>query len=449
MVGRTARIASLGFALSLVTASCASSRTTSATAPPLAASAPAATEVRGADAAFAHMHASLEERVDAGEVAGAVVLLARGDSILYRDAVGYSDMATREPMRTDALFRIGSMTKPVTSVAIMMLIEEGRLRLSDPISTYLPEFSDPSVLVVSAADSAISIVPAEREITVQDLLTHRSGISYGFIDAGPVGDLYRRHGVHDGIGPTRLTLAENVRRLAAQPLGFHPGQRHGYGLNLDVAGRLVEVVSGQRLSDFLRERIFGPLGMHDTWFYVPDEELSRLATPYTWTSELGLQVMADSTQLGDLLIGGVGYRGSSVYLSGGAGLISTADDYMRFLQMMLGGGSLDGTRILSPETVALMTRSYTEDLSPPPMGARLGMGIGFVVVTSPATERQPESMGSYTQPGIYGTTFWVDPHQELIGIVMIQRHPFWEATIDDVFKTLAYRAVADSPALRR
>lgn len=394
-------------------------------------------------ARLAEMRTALQERVDSGEVAGAVVALARRGALVYRDSVGFADLDMRLPLRTDALFRIGSMTKPVTSVGVMMLVDDGLITLDDPVSRYLPGFRNPRVLVVAQQDSSITTVPAQREITIRDLLTHRSGITYGFYDDGPVADLYREHGVADGIGPTSISLAENVRRLAAQPLRFQPGSEHWYGLNVDLLGRLVEVVAGTPFATFLEQRLFAPLGMNDTHFHVPDDKLARLATPYQWTRARGLQVMADSAWIGNLLIGGRGYHGSAVYHSGGAGLISTADDYLRFLQMLLGNGTLDGARILRPETVALMTRSHTDDLATTQLGPGAGMGLGFVVTTAPQSG-DPGSAGSYTQPGIYGTTFWVDPKEELIGIVMVQRYPIGASlTIDDVFRMLAYRALRD------
>jgi CubicO group peptidase (beta-lactamase class C family) len=387
--------------------------------------------------------------VERGEIAGVVTVVARNGKVVAIDSAGFADLETRTPIRSTTIFRIASMTKPVTSVAVMMLVEDGRLLLSEPVSKYLPAFRNMRIASVAAGDSgragAVSYGPARRPITVRDLLTHRSGISYGFIDAGPVGDAYRQAGVTDGISGVDITLSENVERLAAQPLTFEPGTKFGYGLSIDVLGRLIEVVSGQPLDVFFRERIFQPLGMRDTWFYVPDSELARLAVPYTQRNDGGLRAMAATEQFGNMRMGGKEWRGSRTFFSGGAGLFSTAGDYARFCQMLLNGGELNGARLLAPKTVELMTVSHTNDLGRDLAGPGTGVGLGFAIVDDLGRTGSYGSVGRYAWGGAYGSTFWVDPKEELVGVMMIQLFPQTGVRVSETFQTLAYQAIVGSP----
>jgi CubicO group peptidase (beta-lactamase class C family) len=372
--------------------------------------------------------------VDRGQISGVVTLIARNGKVVHLDTVGMSDPAAKTPMRADTLFRVASMTKPVTSVAVMMLCEQGRLLLTDPVSKYLPEFEEMKVAVEGSPDAAgkrpVTLEPAARAITIKDLLTHRSGLTYGIFDRGPVGEAYRKAGVSDGVGTGDLSLAENIARIAAQPLVHQPGARWNYGLSTDVLGRLVEVVSGQTLDRFFREQIFTPLRMNDTAFYVPDDKLPRLAA-------LAVPPGAGGTPPNN----GNALRGSRSYFSGGAGLVSTAGDYARFLQMLLNGGELDGVRLLSPKSVELMTVSHTGDLSPSPLGNGNGFGLGFAVITDLGQTAALGSTGAYSWGGYFGTSFWVDPKEKLIGILLIQRMPTGELGLAERFKTLAYQAI--------
>jgi CubicO group peptidase (beta-lactamase class C family) len=418
-------------------------------AAPLQAQLPrAAPEAAGMSSArLKRIRPALDSAIAAGEVTGVVTLLARNGVLVELDSAGYADREAAAPMRSGTLFRLASMTKAVTSVAAMMLVEDGKLLLSDPVARYIPAFRRMQVIVVPGADSArpVTQVRANRQITIRDLLTHRSGIIYGFGDDGPLGDGYRAAKISDGIaGPDMRTMAENVERLAGQPLRFQPGSRWEYGLNTDVLGRVVEVASGQTLAAFMQERIFGPLGMTETTFRVPDAKLGRLAVPYMPDSTGKLVAIAAEAQpfaAGRLVLGGKPWRGSETFFSGGAGLIGTGGDYLRFLQMLANGGELGGIRLLSRKTVELMTSNHTADLTGNPLGPGAGFGLGFHVLSDPGAAGQYGSPGTYSWGGIYGTDFWVDPRERLVGIVMIQRFPTTGIRLREVFRALAYAAL--------
>jgi CubicO group peptidase (beta-lactamase class C family) len=385
------------------------------------------------------LHKGMQALVDRHEVGGIVTLLVRDGKIADLKSYGWQDVASQKPMQSDTLFRIASMSKPITSVAIMMLYEEGRLMLTDPVSRYIPSFRDMKVLTRSAPNAEPTLVPARRQITIRDLLTHRSGLTYGFIDGGPVGDAYRKGGVSDGLAATEGTLAENIDRLAQAPLVSQPGAEWHYSLSTDVLGRVVEVVSGQPFDVFLRDRIFTPLKMTETAFDVPDAKWSRLATVYTPDGTNGVRAMKDPESFGNTHMAPGNYRAGKKYFSGGAGLVSTAHDYARFAQMLLNGGELDGVRLLSPKTVELMTVSHTSDLPANSTGAGTNWGLGFQVTTDLAGAQLLGSEGMYGWRGIYGSTFWVDPKARLIGVMMVQRYPGTPAGAP--FQTLAYQAL--------
>lgn len=333
------------------------------------------------------------------------------------------------------------MTKPITSVAVMMLAEEGKLFLTDPVSKFIPAFKGQQVIAEGG-----TTVPARRDITIRDLLSHRSGISYGFLNAGPVGNAYRKDGVTDGLTTTSMTLEEGINKLAAQPLMAQPGSAWNYSLSVDVLGRVVEVVSGMSFDVFMRDRIFKPLGMGDTAFDVTDAKWSRLSTVYTTDGSNGIRPMKDPEAFGNTHMSPVAsYKTPKRYFSGGAGLTSTAQDYWRFAQMLLNGGVLDGTRLLSPKTIELMTSSHTGDL---PQGGLIGaganFGLGFRVVMDVAATQTHGSPGMYGWSGIYGTVFWVDPKEQLVAIMMVQRYP--GSTVATGFQPLVYQALTRSIA---
>jgi CubicO group peptidase (beta-lactamase class C family) len=373
---------------------------------------------------------ALQSYVGQGEIAGAATLVVRDGRIVARDSAGVMDLATGVPMRTDALFLIASMTKPVTSVAAMMLVEEGRMMLSDPISRYLPGFAEQRVLVPdSEAPGGIRLEPARRQITVRDLLTHRSGISYGFIDNTAVGDAYRAAGVQDGPGAVGLTQAENMARLAPLALAHHPGSAFRYGLSTDVLGHLVEVVSGMPLDEFFRRRIFAPLAMHDTDFHVPEAKVGRLAAMHTQERD------------GTLRSTGPDPRNSSL-LSGGSGLYSTLDDYARFGQMLLNKGELDGVRILGTKTVELMTVSHTTDIGGAVAGGGQDFGLGFGVLAELGRSSSMGSEGNFGWGGAWGTTFWADPQERIVAVGMIQLSG-GQTRFQGGFRNAVYQAVVE------
>src|ERR1700687_3766022 len=387
--------------------------------PPLAAAA-APPSVRSSPQRLGRLHRGMQAFVDRREVGGIVTLIGRDGKVVDVNASGFQDVESHTAMRTDTIFRIASMSKPITSVAVMMLYEEGKLLLTDPVSKFIPAFKGQRVIAEGG-----STVPARREVTIRDLLSHRSGLSYGFLNGGPVGDAYRKEGVTDGLTLTSLTLEQGINKLAAQPLMAQPGAEWNYSLSVDVLGRVVEVASGSSFDVFLRDRIFKPLGMTDTSFEVPDAKWARMATVYSPDAAGGIRPMKDPESFGNTHMSPVAsYKAPKHYFSGGAGLTSTAGDYARFAQMLLNGGALDGVRLLGPKTIELMTASHTADL---PVNGLLGpgvnFGLGFRVVTNVAATEIEGSPGMYGWLGIYGTVFWVDPKERLIAIMMVHHYP--------------------------
>ena len=386
---------------------------------------------------FQRLHQGMQGFVDRKEVSGIVTLVLHDGRIADIHAVGYQDVESKTPMKTDTIFRIASMTKPVTSVAIMMLYEEGKLLLTDPVSKFIPAFKSMQVLEQGSDKQ----VPARRQINLRDLLTHRSGITYGFISGGAVGNGYRQGGVTDGLSATTLTTAEGIDKLAAQPLVAQPGSAFNYSLSTDVLGRVVEVASGMPFEAYLRERIFKPLQMVDTDFVVSESKWSRAATVYSPDGAGGIRPMRDPETFGNTVMSPTAYyKSPKTYFSGGAGLVSTAADYARFGHMLLNGGALDGVRLLSPKSIELMTVSHTNDL---PAGSAGGpgrnFGLGFFVVTDLGATQTLGSAGNYGWSGIYGTTFWVDPKERLVAIMMVQRYP--GSPVANAFQPLVYQAL--------
>jgi CubicO group peptidase (beta-lactamase class C family) len=388
------------------------------------------------------MHQAMQALVDRREAGGLVTLVAREGKVADVHAVGFQDVETRKPMRTDTIFRIASMSKPITSVAIMMLYEDGKLLLTDPVSRFIPAFKNGRVAKGGRTE------PTRRGISIRDLLSHRAGLSYGFLDGSPVGQAYRSTGVSDGLTVTTGTLAENIDKLAAAPLVSEPGTEWHYSLSTDVLGRVVEVASGMSFDAFLRDRIFKPLGMNDTSFEVPDAKWSRFATVYSPDGSGGIRPMKDPETFGNTVMSPLAYyRSPKRYFSGGAGLTSTIQDYGRFAQMLLNGGSLDGVRLLGPKTIELMTTSHTADIpSDGLLGAGGQFGLGFRITTDLGASESLGSTGMYGWSGIYGTNFWVDPKEQLIGILMVQRYP--GSTAAAAFQAMVYQAVARSESLR-
>lgn len=375
-------------------------------------------------------------------LAGYEVLAARGGRVVYRTAQGVKDWDTGEPFGQDSIHRIYSMTKPVTSVALMMLCEEGLIRLEHDVSRYIPAFADLRVFATGDAKAYRTRRPARR-MQVRDLLTHTSGLTYGFMHQHAVDRLYR----HAGIGGERErgeTLEQFVDGLARIPLLFSPGERWNYSVSTDVCGRLVEIVSGQRLDDFFRTRIFEPLGMQDTGFTIDETKLPRLSSCYErLPGGSGLRKQDDAAASS--------YFGPCSFHSGGGGLLSTASDYFRFCQMLLNGGVLDGARLLSPTTVAFMTRNQLPgNRTLAEMGDSLfsearadgsGFGLGFSVLIDQIRAMSPVSEGAYSWGGLASTFFWIDPAQELVVVFMTQLMPSSSYPVRSELQTLVYAAI--------
>jgi CubicO group peptidase (beta-lactamase class C family) len=333
-----------------------------------------------------------------------------------------------------AIFRLASMTKPVTSVAVMMLVENGDLLLSDPVSRFIPAFEKTRVIAPAAPSSNgghPDTVPARRPITIEDLMTHRSGLIYAGFERGPLSDLYEKSGVYLGLGPNPPpTLAANIDRLAGLPLKFHPGSAYTYGLSTDVLGRVVEVVSRLSLDEFFRTRIFGPLRMHDTHFDLPAAKAARLVPLFS----VEKQQLVRAPDQG-------GFVGAT-YFSGGAGLVGTTADYLRFAQMLLNGGELDGVRVLGRKTVELMMASHTQDLGPGAVRPGYGFGYGGEVRESLGGSHRAGSEGTFGWSGAFGTYFWVDKREQLVALLMHQLMPR-DGRVAEQFQALTYSALLD------
>jgi len=382
--------------------------------------------------------ATVQRSVDKGEIAGAVTLVARHGQVVWLRATGNQDRENSKPMRTDSIFRICSMTKPIVTLGVMMLYEEGRFQLDDPISKYIREFADSKVLV-KPKDGKPYTIPATQPITIRNLLTHTSGIGYNWDpDLGP---FYQEANIASGILPFDGTIGENVKRLARLPLLFNPGERWNYGLNIDVLGYLIEVVSGKPLDRFLKERIFEPLGMQDTFFYVPPDKVDRLATAYTWYEGKGLSRFPDTPITEGTFSYSADYpvSGPKKLFAGGAGLCSTASDYARFCQLMLNKGRLGKTQLISRKSVELMTH---DQLGPKFPDQDFGLGFGIDGVKTPL--HALGSPGQYEWGGFFYTAFTIDPKEDLITVFMAQLHPGDPSTAGD-FHTLAYAALEEQP----
>lgn len=374
--------------------------------------------------------AVLQREVANGRLPGAVAVVARHGKTALFESVGQLNPATGEAMHRDARFRIYSMTKPIVSVAAMMLVEQGRLLLGDAVCRHLPEFAQQQVTVL--ADGTQALEPVRRDATVHDLLRHTAGMTYEFLGASPV----QRQYTQLRIGARERTLAEFTQQLARLPLLYQPGSVFEYSRATDVLGRVIEVVSGQTLQDFLREHIFEPLTMPGTAFTVPPEYHGHIAEPFARDPDGGVQMRV------------IDVRSDAALASGGGGLISTAHDYARFLQFMLGRGELDGVRLLGPQTVDFMTCDHLGDIPVAGAGSQAllppghGFGLGFAVRKHLGGAPVPGSVGTYFWGGLAGTTFFVDPKLDLFAILMLQA-PNQREYYRMLFRNLVYAAVVD------
>jgi len=383
----------------------------------------------------------IQRYIDAKDLAGAVTVVSRRGKVAHFEAQGLMDVERNTPMRKDAIFRMASMSKPVTGVAILMLLEEGKVRLNDPVSKFIPEFKDSKVAIEKAQPPGaatagvgrgqtarvpeIYTVPANREITIRDLMTHTSGLESG--GAGT------REGNRIAPRDTSSTLAAYIPKLGAVPLDFQPGTEWRYSAlaGIETLGRIVEIVSGLTFDQFLKQRIFDPLGIRDTAFYQPEEKMPRVAGLYTVSVKgLGRQETP-------------GWLATRTLFSGGGGLWSTADDYIQFAQMLANGGELNGKRLLSPRTVDLMASNHVGDLYAQAGAARRGLGFGLTVdvVMDQIEANRRTSNGSFGWDGAFGTHFWVDRKEQLAGLLLIQRSTYAQLNRD--FENAVMQAIVD------
>jgi CubicO group peptidase (beta-lactamase class C family) len=380
---------------------------------------------------------AVQRDIDDRRIAGAVTLVIRHGKVAWFKAQGMQDREAAKSMPADAMFRICSMTKPITSVAAMMLYEEGKFLLDDPVSKYLPEFKDMKVLVKPAKGAPYTI-PATKEITIRDLLRHTSGMTYGWNE--DLGAMYEKADVASGLLQYDGTIGDSTKHLAGLPLLFNPGEKWEYSLSVDVLGRLIEVVSGRPLDEFFRARIFEPLGMKDSYFFPPDNKLGRLATAYTYYPEKGLSRFPDTPIREGTFVYSADYpsKGPKKLFSGGAGLVSTAMDYARFCQMMLDEGKVGNTRLLSRKSVELMTHDQLGKIGP---DQGFGLGFGIEGLKTPLAELG--SPGVFSWGGFFYTAFSIDPKEQMIVVFMAQLHPTGDLTLDRQVNELAYQAITD------
>lgn len=384
------------------------------------------------------INALMQKYVDQGRLGGAVTLIARNGKVAHLQAFGQLDPTTGAAMPTDAIFRIASQTKAVTSVAVMILFEEGKLLLGDPVSKYIPEFKTTIVAVPDGSKKGpgYKIVPAKRQITIRDLLTHSAGISYG---DGPAKDLYKSAGLQGWFLADRPEpVGAYMKKLASLPFDAQPGEKWVYGYNADILGYLVEVVSGMSLADFVKARITGPLAMADTSFFLPEDKIGRLSVVYGMGKDGKAGMITDPKELAYV-------KGPRTCYAGGAGLLATAEDYARFLLMLQSGGEWGGVHVLSPKSVELMTADHVGDLYGSP---GQGFGLGFWVTKELGHNGDPGSVGAYGWGGAYHTSYWVDPVEKLVAVFMTQLMPATGSDAQGKFKALVYQSIVESYEVR-
>jgi CubicO group peptidase (beta-lactamase class C family) len=376
----------------------------------------------------------IQDYVNQNKIPGAVALIVRNGKIAYLQAFGVRDVNSKQKLRTDDIFRIASQTKAITSLAIMMLFEEGKFMLDEPISNFIPEFANPTVLAsFNAGDTTYTTTNANRPITFRHLLTHTSGIDYPAIGSPELRAIYAKEGIPSGIGNEDETLGDKIRALAKLPLKHHPGEAYTYGLNTDVLGYLVEVLSGMTLDEFFQKRIFQPLGMKDTYFYVPRNKRSRVVALHEYSNNKVVRVdhpVFDGVDPNYPTTDGT-------YYSGGAGLSSTVEDYARFLQLFLNKGTFNGTRLLSRKTVELMLTLQTQQ----PITNQVGLGFGLE--TDNNDFRSIVSKGTFSWGGAFSSTYWADPQEQLIGMLFINMYNNPHGDVHEKFKNLVYQAISD------
>lgn len=382
----------------------------------------------------------INEYVNKKWLNGAVAIVYRNNKLVYYKAIGFDDMEKKTPMQKEEIFRIASQTKAITSVAVMMLYEQGKLLLDDPVSKYIPEFKNQQVLdKFNPADTTYTTVPAKREVTIRDLLTHTSGIGYAQIGDKTMNAIYYKAGIVGGIGVDKIVLGDKMKLLGKTPLFHQPGEKWTYGLNTDLLGYVVEVVSGESLAEFFRKHIFEPLGMKDTWFYLPREKRNRLATLYTEDSTKHAVKMAEYLDLnGKMYRDYPGMDGT--YYSGGGGLSSTAYDYAQFMEMLLNEGQYQGKRLLARNTIRMMTTNQIGDLS---LGHGNKFGLGFELVTEQGSAFSPTRAGTFDWGGMFSSSYWIDPKEKIVAQLFLNIFPNSHGDLHDKFKAQVYQAITD------
>lgn len=382
--------------------------------------------------------------IDKGVISGAVTLVARNQKVGYLKAFGTKGADSSEKMTTEHIFRIASMSKAITTVGAMMLYEKGAFMLDDPVSQYIPEFKEMKVMVLheEGAKEPFHLVEASSPITIRHLLTQTSGITYTFFGQPHISTMYKENDISDGLTQTEESIGTMVKRLAKLPLMHQPGAQFTYGLNSDVLGYLIEVISATPLDQYLKEQLFEPLDMHDTYFFLPDNKVNRLASLNRRNEKGTLEEVNGKIVNGtENYSSDYHYNSSKSHFSGGAGLVSTASDYYRFLQMLLNKGQYNENRILGKKTIELMTTAQAAINYYWAKGE--GFGFGFAVSQGPGFTGKPESQGTYGWSGYFNTFFWVDPEEELIGIIMTQTVPYNPAIIERKFRNVVYQAIMD------
>jgi CubicO group peptidase (beta-lactamase class C family) len=396
----------------------------------------------------------IDQEIRQNHIAGAVAMVLRQGDLAYFKAFGMQDREAGLPMKTDSIFRIASMSKPLTSLGAMLLYEEGKFLLSDPVSKFIPEFKEMQVMVVDGSHS--TLVPAAHPITIRHLLTHTSGLTYRFRGHPYLSDLYKQAGISNGLYPTAGTIGDMVKSLAKLPLFCQPGEQMEYGLNTDVLGYLIEIWSGMPLDRFMKTRVFDPLDMRDTSFYLAPEKRARLAAVYEPDGKGGIRRLPETVIEGQNVTyaATTPYTEPKTYFSGGAGLVSTAEDYAKFCEMILDmGGVFDYDdaqselknvyNFLGRKTAELMVKNHIGGLTPTYCPPGYGFGLGFAVHLDPGQSGEIYSEGTLSWSGFFNTQFWIDPKESLVGILMLQNYPAGESDLASKFPVLVYQSIGE------
>ncbi len=383
---------------------------------------------------LARIDAMIQQSVKEQRVPGAVAMIVRDGKVVYHKAFGYRDVEKKSALKKDDIFRIASQSKAITSLAVMMLWEEGKFLLDDRLSDYIPEFRNPKILKsLNTADTTYTTEPAKKEITIRHLLTHSSGIDYAVIGSAEFKSIYAKAGIPVGLGVKQGVIGDKMKLLGSLPLKHEPGERWTYGLNTDVLGYLVEVWSGMPFDKFLKTRIFDPLGMEDTYFYLPPNKRSRLVALHEIEDGKVRKVTSSPYDAIDPDYPNL----NGTYFSGGAGLSSTVEDYAKFLQVFLNGGEFNGVRLLGPKTVELMLTDQLPELADE-------FGLGFGLETEKNDYQSPVSIGSFSWGGAFSTEYWADPKERMIGVIYTNIYRNVNNSFNRKFRVLTYQAIVDT-----